>query len=69
MRKIKIFKGIESELIPLEDEVNSWLEQTGAQLVSVTGNIAPQSQTGTPMGTFNASDVLLVVVYEEGKTG
>ena len=65
VRKIKIFKGIESELFPLEEEVNSWLEETGNELVSVTGNIAPQSEGAVTMGSFSASDVLLIVVYEE----
>ena len=65
MRKIKIFKGIESELQPLESEINDWLEANKAQLVSVTGNIAPQTSTeGGIGGTFSTSDVLVIVVYE-----
>lgn len=67
MRKVKIFKGVESELHPLEDEINQWLEDNNATLVSVTGNIAPQTPGGTTMGTFAASDVLIVVVYETSK--
>ncbi len=65
MRKVKIFKGIESELNPLEDEINQWLVDAGVQLVSVTGNIAPQTQANGGMGTFGASDVLIIVVYED----
>lgn len=66
MRKIKIFKSIESELFPLEDEINSWLEKSGAELISVTGNIAPQTPSTTMgSGSFSASDVLVIVVYEE----
>ncbi|MFK7734626.1 MAG: hypothetical protein AB8B50_01275 [Pirellulaceae bacterium] len=64
MRKVKIFKGVESELHPLEDEINQWLADAGATLISVTGNIAPQTNTGSSMGTFSASDVLIIVVYE-----
>ena len=65
VRKVKIFKGIETELSVLENEINSWLEANGAQLVSVTGNIAPQTGTATGGGTFSASDVLVIVVYEQ----
>ena len=67
VRKIKIFKGIETELNPLEEEVNSWLEESGVELISVTGNIAPQSNSGSGMGTFSTSDVLVIVVYEDGQ--
>ncbi|MEM8734428.1 MAG: hypothetical protein AAGG44_09420 [Planctomycetota bacterium] len=67
MRKVKIFKGVESELHPLEDEINQWLEDNNATLVSVTGNIAPQTPGATTMGTFSASDVLIVLVYETAK--
>jgi hypothetical protein len=65
MRKIKIFKGVESELVALEQEVNAWVEQEGAEIVAVTGNIAPQTPQGTIQGTFSASDVLVIVTYEE----
>lgn len=66
MRKVKIFKSIESELHPLEDEINQWLTKSGAELVSVTGNIAPQTPSSTSgMGSFSASDVLVIVVYED----
>ncbi len=65
MRKVKIFKGIESELQPLESEINDWLEANNAQIVSITGNIAPQTSTqGGGGGTFSTSDVLVIIVYE-----
>lgn len=71
MQKVKIFKSIESELTSMEDEINGWLAESGATLVSLTGNIAPQSlsnngATGMGMGVFSASDVLIIVVYEDG---
>lgn len=66
VKKIKIFKGIESELHPLEDEINSWLESSGSELISVTGNIAPQTNTSS-MSAFSASDVLIIVTYLEKK--
>jgi hypothetical protein len=63
MRQIKVFKSIESELWNMEKEINNWAQETGAQIVSVTGNIAPQ--TGGPSSHgFAASDVLVIVLYE-----
>lgn len=67
MQKVKLFKTIESELSNLEIEINEWINTSGARLISATGNIAPQSGAGSaPLGSFSASDVLIVVVYEEG---
>jgi hypothetical protein len=56
----------------LEAEVNAWIRKTGAKVVSVTGNIAPQSgggndgsgAAGLTQSSFATSDVLLLVVYE-----
>jgi len=68
MQKVKLFKSIESELLNMEKEINDWIESTGAKVISVTGNIAPQtgSGAGAPLGSFSASDVLVVVMYEGG---
>ncbi|MAR11096.1 MAG: hypothetical protein CL681_14210 [Blastopirellula sp.] len=69
MQKVKLFKSIESELVALESEINAWIESSGAKIVSLTGNIAPQtsgSHGGTAIGSFSSSDVLIVVVYEAG---
>lgn len=66
MRKVKIFKSIESELIALEEEINAWVEETQAHIVSITGNIAPQTVVQQATGMFSASDVLVIVTYEEG---
>ena len=67
MQQIKIFKGIESELGDLENRVNSWIKQSGARIVNIFGNIAPQSEThaGTLGKSFTPSDVIVVVVYEQ----
>ena len=68
MHQIKIFKGVESDLMALEAEVNQWLSKTNARVVNMLGNIAPQSAAAKPevlsMGEFPPSDVLLVMVYE-----
>jgi hypothetical protein len=68
MQKIKLFKSIESELMPLEKEINDWIKASGARVISITGNIAPQtaSSAGAPLGSFSASDVLVIVMYEDG---
>ena len=68
MQKVKLFKSIESELLNMEKEINEWITTTGARLISVTGNIAPQtgSGAGSPLGSFSASDVLIVIMYEDG---
>ena len=70
MRQVKLFKGIESDVAALEGEVNAWIRQSGARVVNVTGNIAPQSEkAGAPgrglgKSTFAPSDVILIVLYE-----
>ena len=68
MQKVKLFKTIESELLNLEKEINDWIKDSGARIISVTGNIAPQTggSSSTPMGSFSASDVLVVIMYEDG---
>ncbi len=63
MRQIKVFKSIETELWNMEKEINDWAKESGARIVSVTGNIAPQTATSSSHG-FAASDVLVIVLYE-----
>lgn len=70
MHQIKIFKGVENDVITLEMEVNRWLSKAKIRVVNIFGNIAPQSPSpsgtqGLSSGSFTASDVLLVVLYEE----
>jgi hypothetical protein len=67
MQKIKIFKNIESEIPLLEEEINEWLSESGAKVVQMTGNIAPQTPSSTGMGSssFSSSDVLVLIVYED----
>ena len=71
MQQIKLFHGIESELRGLEDEINAWLRESGARVISISGNVAPQSSPrGGGAGAtltrspFAASDVLVIVLYE-----
>ena len=64
MQQVKLFKSIESELWTMEKEINDWIKESGAKVLSITGNIAAQSGQGAAMGSFSASDVLIVVLYE-----
>jgi hypothetical protein len=69
MQQVKFFKNVENNLSELEKEVNAWISQSGVRIVSLTGNIAPQSdRSGTGGGlsnsTFPPSDVLVIVLYE-----
>jgi hypothetical protein len=71
MAQIKIFKGLENDLATMEHEVNSWLTQSGARVVQIFGNIAPQTlqpaarSGGLSTTDFVPSDVLLVVLYDK----
>lgn len=80
MQQIKIFRGLETETDRIEQSVNAWLRSSGARVVQVFGNIAPQTITGAAeeggkvVGAesgisrrFGPSDVLIVVVYESTK--
>ena len=66
MQKIKIFKNIESEIVTLEEEINEWLSESGAKVIQMTGNIAPQTPATTGMGgsSFSSSDGLILIIYE-----
>ena len=70
MRQVKIFKSLESDAGKLEQEVNDWIRQSGADVVSVTGNIAPQTvaagtkTSGLGASSFPPSDLVLIVLYE-----
>ena len=66
MQKIKIFKNIEGEILSLEEEINEWLSESGATVIHMAGNIAPQTPANTGMGgsSFSSSDVLILIIYE-----
>ena len=69
MQQVKLFKSVENEVETLEKEINEWLSRSGARVVSLTGNIAPQSMKpdgggGLGKSSFAPSDVLVVVLYE-----
>lgn len=70
MQQVKLFKTVEAEVTALERDVNKWIRDSGARVVNVTANIAPQSPSGAPAGDrggFAPSDILMVILYEDGK--
>jgi hypothetical protein len=69
MQQLKIFKSVESELNTLERDINQWLRESGARVISVAGNIAAQSgkPPAGPSGgltSFAQSDILVIITYE-----
>lgn len=78
MQQIKLFVGREDHTQDLEAEVNQWIAEAGVEVLSIAGNIAPQSvlssgtsgvtnlaSTGTHSRRFAPSDILLIVTYEQ----
>ena len=79
MTQIKLFVGREDHTADLESEVNTWLAESGAKVISITGNIAAQSvlpnkdtggtsnlaATGTHGRRFAPSDILVLIQYEK----
>ena len=68
MQQIKIFKSLESDVAALEDEINTWIRESGVKIVAITGNIAPQTLVGDKggslgKGAFASSDVFIIVTY------
>lgn len=70
MQQVKLFKSLESDLTALEAEANAWIRQSRAKVISITGNIAPQSAKtgstaeGLSRSQFSPSDVVLIVLYD-----
>jgi hypothetical protein len=68
VQRIKLFKGLESDLASLEAEINGWIEDNDAKVVNMFGNIAPQTPGAGSSASrqFTPSDVMISVVYETG---
>lgn len=70
MQQVKLFKTVETKVSELEEEINAWIEETGPTIVSITGNIAPQTAPhedktlSIGSSQFSASDVLVIILYE-----
>ena len=71
MHQIKLFKSIEPDVSVLEQEINDWLTESGAKVVNVFGNIAPQTSKETSLASsmgraYAPSDLFVAIVYEAG---
>ena len=70
MQQVRIFKSVENEVGELEKEINGWIRESGATVMSITGNIAPQSggteakSSGLSRSGSAPSDVVVIVLYE-----
>lgn len=67
MHQVRLFKGVANEIRELEREINAWMQESGAKVVNVFGNIAPQSGVDdAKLGKkFEASDLFLCIVFEQ----
>ncbi|MCH8044224.1 MAG: hypothetical protein IID44_10955 [Planctomycetes bacterium] len=68
MQQVKLFKSIEAEVGTLEAEINEWIRESGARIISLDGNIAPQTgalaeQAGAQM-RYPPSDLFVLMLYE-----
>ena len=73
MQRVKLFKGLETEVEVLEQQINAWAESEGVKILQVNSTIATQSYNpaAKPGGSLHgnvgaASDVLITVLYEKG---
>lgn len=79
MQQIKLFVGREDHTADLEHDVNTWITESGVNVLSIKGNIASQSvlptkegagtnlsATGTHTRRFAPSDILVLITYEKG---
>jgi hypothetical protein len=64
MQQVKMFKSVDNELGELEVQINQWIAQSNAKILSIHGNIAPQAGKHGMQGSFSAADVLVIVLYE-----
>jgi hypothetical protein len=64
MQQVKIFKSIESEITTLEEDINAWINESGAKNLQISGNIAPQTEAAPGMGSFSSSDILITILYD-----
>lgn len=68
MQQVKIFKSVDTEIPEMERQINRWMRKSGARVLSITGNLASNPNSGTgPMNSFAASDILVIVMYEIDK--
>ena len=64
MQQVKIFKSVDTELGDMETQINHWIVESKAKILSIDGNISPQAGKHGIQGSFSAADVLVIVLYE-----
>ncbi len=64
MQQVKIFKSVDTELGDMETQINQWIAERNAKILSIQGNISPQAGKHGIQGSFSAADVLVIVLYE-----
>ena len=70
MHQIKLFVDIESNVDAMETRINTWLRESGAEVIKIFGNIAAQTVTPESKTTalaerkFSSSDLFISVVYD-----
>lgn len=71
MHQVKLFKGLENEVAGLEKQINAWLAGEAVKVISITGNISPQSPPpdnasgSITQSPWAPSDVLIIVHYDK----
>jgi hypothetical protein len=76
MQQVKFFTGLEGATEELANEINQWIRESGAKILQISGNIAPQSSSDSSSGpslpgtglsgstsSRPRSDVFLIVLY------
>ncbi|MFY7967734.1 MAG: hypothetical protein ACOVNV_01520 [Pirellulaceae bacterium] len=66
MQKVKLFVGVDTEVISLEREINRWIAAKRPRVLSLSGNLVPQS-TKPIDRAFGQSTILMMVLYEEAE--
>ncbi len=64
MQQVKIFKSVDTELGDMESQINHWIKENKATILSIHGNISPQAGKHGVQGSFSAADVFVIVLYE-----
>ena len=64
MQQVKIFKSVDTELGDMETQMNRWIAESKAKVISIHGNISPQAGKHGIQGSFSAADVFVIVLYE-----
>lgn len=71
MHQIKLFKGLETDLPGLEKQMNEWLAESGARVVNMFGNLAPQKDetqpdaTGVSHSLYLPANIFIAVLYDK----